>query len=70
MDILWQELTFGIAGNRELTVVFIRLVAAIIFGAAIGIEREIAGKSAGVRTHMLVTLGTTIFVVAVERFGM
>ena len=70
MDILWQELTFGIAGNRELTVVFIRLIAAIIFGAAIGIEREIAGKSAGVRTHMLVTLGTTIFVVAVERFGM
>jgi putative Mg2+ transporter-C (MgtC) family protein len=70
MDILWQELTFGIAGSRELAVVMIRLVAAIILGAAIGIEREIAGKSAGVRTHILVTLGTAVFVIAVERFGM
>ena len=43
MDILWQDLTFGIAGNRELTVVFIRLIAAIIFGAAIGIN----GRSPG-----------------------
>jgi putative Mg2+ transporter-C (MgtC) family protein len=70
MDILWQELTHGIAGGPELTIVMIRLLAAIILGAAIGIEREIAGKSAGVRTHVLVALGTTIFVLATERFGM
>lgn len=70
MDVLWQELTFGISGGRELAVVLIRLLAAIILGAAIGIEREVAGKAAGVRTHILVTLGTTIFVLACERFGM
>lgn len=70
MDTLWQELTFGIDGGRELAVVLLRLFAAILFGAAIGIERETAGKAAGVRTHMLVTLGTAVFVLATSRYGM
>jgi putative Mg2+ transporter-C (MgtC) family protein len=35
---------------------------ALICGAIIGIERELRGKSAGLRTCMLVCLGTTAFV--------
>ncbi len=35
-----------------------RLVLAALFGAAMGINREFEGKSAGLRTHALVALGS------------
>lgn len=41
----------------------IRLLAAALFGAAIGLEREFHGHQAGMRTHMLVSLGSAIFTV-------
>ena len=41
----------------------IRLVAAGVIGAAIGYERELRGKVAGVRTHFLVALGACLFMV-------
>jgi len=41
----------------------VRLLAAAGFGAMIGLEREIHGHQAGVRTHMLVSLGSAIFTV-------
>ncbi|HEX8678944.1 MAG TPA: MgtC/SapB family protein [Chthoniobacterales bacterium] len=42
----------------------IRLLAAMVVGGIIGYQREQAGKSAGLRTHMLVSLGMTVFVLA------
>ncbi len=41
----------------------IRLVGAALLGAAIGYEREIRGKGAGLRTHMLVALGSALFMI-------
>jgi putative Mg2+ transporter-C (MgtC) family protein len=38
-----------------------RLVAAMIFGSIMGLERELAGKEAGVRTNMLVAGGSALF---------
>lgn len=38
----------------------LRLGAATLAGAALGINREIRGKSAGLRTHALVALGTAL----------
>jgi putative Mg2+ transporter-C (MgtC) family protein len=70
MEILWQELAFGFPDTHDLERAIIRLLAAAILGAAIGIERQRAGKSAGVRTHMLVTVGTTAFLLACSRYGM
>lgn len=70
MEIFWQELSFGFPEASEVERVVIRLLAAAFLGAAIGIERQRAGKSAGVRTHMLVTVGTTVFLLACSRFGM
>ena len=70
MEILWQELSFGFPESHELERVVIRLLAAAFLGSCIGIERQRAGKSAGVRTHMLVTVGTTVFLLACSRFGM
>jgi putative Mg2+ transporter-C (MgtC) family protein len=46
-----------------------RLVLAVVLGGLLGYEREVAGKAAGVRTHMLVTLGTALFVMAIEQDG-
>lgn len=39
----------------------VRFVAALALGALLGVEREIVGKEAGVRTVMLVTGGASIF---------
>jgi putative Mg2+ transporter-C (MgtC) family protein len=41
----------------------LRLLIAAALGAAVGAEREIHGHPAGIRTHMLVALGSTLFTV-------
>ena len=70
MDIVWEELTSGLGDARQLIHVLIRLTAATLLGAVIGFQRERAGKPAGLRTHMLVTLGTSVFVLACSGVGM
>ncbi|MEM0054167.1 MAG: MgtC/SapB family protein [Nitrososphaeria archaeon] len=47
----------------------IGLLMSIVFGAVIGLEREITHKPAGLRTHMLVCLGSCIFTIVSLRFG-
>ncbi len=42
---------------------FLRLMAATAMGAAIGLEREYHAKEAGVRTHLLVALGSCLFMI-------
>lgn len=46
--------------NSEL---LIRIVISISLGFIIGLERELTNKSAGLRTHILVCLGSTIFTI-------
>lgn len=70
MDIIWEELTSGLGDPRQLIHVLVRLLAATLLGGVIGIQRERAGKPAGLRTHMLVTLGTAVFVLACSGVGM
>jgi putative Mg2+ transporter-C (MgtC) family protein len=41
-----------------------RLALAAALGGAIGLEREVRHKAAGLRTHMLVTMGSAMFMVA------
>ncbi|MDX2260115.1 MAG: MgtC/SapB family protein [Gemmatimonadales bacterium] len=69
-EIIWSELTAGLPDARELAHVVIRLLAAVILGALIGWQREASGKAAGLRTHVLVALGTTLFVLAASGSGM
>ena len=38
----------------------IRIVAAVVFGAIIGVEREMKNRPAGMRTHVLVCLGAAL----------
>ncbi len=49
--------------------ILIRLGAAIVFGAVIGLDREWRNKPAGVRTHMMVALASATFtVITLELF--
>ena len=70
MDIIWQELTSGLPDVRQLVHVLIRLLAATLLGAVVGFQREKAGKPAGLRTHILVSLGTAVFVLSCSGVGM
>lgn len=44
-----------------LTDAILRIFLAFILGSIIGIEREISNQSAGLRTHILVCLGSAVF---------
>ncbi len=41
----------------DVTRICVRLAVALLLGALLGYERESAGSAAGLRTHMLVSLG-------------
>jgi putative Mg2+ transporter-C (MgtC) family protein len=49
--------------------VWIRLLMAILLGGLVGLEREAKGRAAGLRTHVLVCLGSTILLVAAHKAG-
>jgi putative Mg2+ transporter-C (MgtC) family protein len=70
MDIIFEELTAGMPDARQITRVIIRLLAAMLLGAIIGIQREQTGKPAGLRTHMLVAMGAALFTLAPLEAGM
>lgn len=55
---------------RQLGRISAKLLLALLAGAVIGAQRERTGKPAGLRTHMLVALGTTTFVIAGVEYGM
>jgi putative Mg2+ transporter-C (MgtC) family protein len=47
----------------ETTVIVLKLVVALLLGALVGLEREWKRKPAGLRTHMLVSMGACMFTV-------
>ncbi|WP_349974455.1 MgtC/SapB family protein [Pseudomonas sp. WHRI 8519] len=72
MDVVWQTIQAEFADItqvREVTRIILRLLMAAILGAILGFEREHKGKSAGVRTHMLVSMGAALFVLAPSMAG-
>ena len=70
MELLLHELMGGLPDRRQLALVLIRVIAATLFGAIVGLQRERARKPAGLRTHMLVCLGTAVIVLAGSGAGM
>ena len=47
-----------------------RMLAALLLGAILGVQREFRNKPAGVRTHALVSLASAIFVLVPMEIGM
>jgi putative Mg2+ transporter-C (MgtC) family protein len=45
------------------------IILAVVFGAAIGLEREIRGKAAGLRTNVLICLGAAVFTIISRHLG-
>ena len=50
--------------------VTLRLLLAALLGGVLGYEREYKGKAAGLRTHMLVSLGAALFILVPLEAGM
>src|SRR5262245_11033445 len=77
MSTLWQEVWRGLQadfsdlpGIAEVTQVVVRLLLAALLGGLLGWQRELVGKAAGLRTHMLVALGSAFFVLIPSQAGM
>ena len=76
MSTLWQEIWeiiradfSDLPGVTQVTQMTVRLLLAAFCGGLLGLERERAGKEAGMRTHMLVALGAAFFVVIPQQAG-
>jgi putative Mg2+ transporter-C (MgtC) family protein len=50
-------------------VVAIKLVLAIVCGGAIGFERELSRKAAGLRTNVLICMGSALFMIVSRHIG-
>lgn len=70
MEIFLNELDAGFPDPAQMLRVFVRLVVALLLGALIGAQREQYGKPAGLRTHILVAMGSALFVIAALESGM
>jgi putative Mg2+ transporter-C (MgtC) family protein len=70
MNALLEELVRSLPDAHEAAQVTIRLLAALIAGAVVGLQRERSRAPAGLRTHMLVSMGVTMFVFMATDVGM
>jgi len=73
---VWQEIWntvlsefSDIPNAAEFTRITLRLLIAAILGGLLGYERELKGKPAGLRTHMLVAVGAALFVLIPQQAG-
>ena len=72
----WDTITATVASEfsdvtdlAQLTRIAVRLSLAALLGFVLGFEREQQGKAAGVRTHMLVAIGSALFVLVPQQTG-
>jgi len=70
MDILLDELRAGFPDLAQTVRLLVRISIAMLLGAIIGLQREQYGKPAGLRTHILVAMGSALFVIAATESGM
>ena len=73
---MWQEIWNTVLSEfsdipdaTEITRITLRILVAAALGGLLGYEREKQGKSAGVRTHMLVAIGAALFVLIPQQAG-
>jgi putative Mg2+ transporter-C (MgtC) family protein len=55
--------------NPDAPAFWLRLGTALLCGGIIGLERQLRGKAAGIRTSILICLGTELFVALGASFG-
>jgi putative Mg2+ transporter-C (MgtC) family protein len=74
---MWQQIWLTIQQEFSdlgdvagITRVTVRMLVAVLLGGLLGYERETVGAAAGLRTHMLVSLGSALFVLIPLQAGM
>jgi len=73
MDDVWRKIVTDFSdlpSAADAIVMSVRLLLAAALGGLLGYDRERAGKSAGLRTHMLVSLGAALFVLIPQQAGL
>lgn len=77
METIWHTVARTVASEfsdlpdvEQFTRLVVRLALSAVLGGLLGLERELHGKAAGVRTHMLVCLGAALFVLVPQQAGM
>ncbi|HEY0891572.1 MAG TPA: MgtC/SapB family protein [Cellvibrio sp.] len=77
MSSVWQQISNTFVAEfsdlkdvSEITTITIRLLMAALLGGVLGFEREQRGKAAGVKTHMLVAIGSALFVLIPMQAGL
>ncbi|ABE30760.1 mgtC family protein [Paraburkholderia xenovorans LB400] len=73
----WWQVVWGTAraefsdlgSAADVTQVLMRLGLALILGGILGFEREMSRRDAGMRTHMMVSVGAALFVVVPLQAG-
>jgi len=76
MSNVWEQITSTVVAEfsdlndvTEIVRVSVRLLMAALLGGILGYEREQRGKSAGIKTHMLVSMGAALFVLIPQQAG-
>jgi putative Mg2+ transporter-C (MgtC) family protein len=70
VEVLRKEFLGGIGDSEQLLRMLVRLLIASLLGGLLGFERQHEHKSAGIRTHMLVALGSALFTLVPAETGM
>jgi len=73
---MWQEIWNTVLSDfadipdaTQITRVTLRLLVAGALGGLLGYQREHQGKSAGLRTHMLIAIGAALFILIPQQAG-
>ena len=77
MSTIWNQISQTVAAEfsdiddvPQATRLVLRLGLAALLGGLLGWQREVEGKDAGLRTHMLVAMGSALFVLLAQQSGM
>jgi putative Mg2+ transporter-C (MgtC) family protein len=77
METVWQDVWRGgradfadLPGVAAAAQLVLRMLLAALLGGLLGYQRERQGQEAGLRTHMLVALGSALFVAVPLQAGM
>lgn len=66
LSVMLQQEFADLDNTQQMLRAGLRLFTAALLGGLLGFEREAKGKAAGLRTHMLVTLGAAMFVMPLQ----